>query len=1093
VLSGNSPHEEIDTKKIGKYEILRELGRGAMGVVFKARDPLIGRLVALKTIALAASQSDDLRQRFYREAQAAGGLQHPNIVTVYEMGEAEGVPFIAMEYLEGESLDAALQRDPQIPLAQKLGYFVQVCRALSYAHQHGIVHRDIKPGNIVVTRDGTVKVVDFGIARMVDTSKTQTGVLLGTLAYMSPQLVKGERADERSDIWAVGVLCYELLTGQKPFEGENHAALLLSIISDQPRPIAYVVHDCPEEVRIVIEKMLIKNVQERYQSFEEVLRSLEPVWRKSQRESVDSMLGQSRELIREGEMPAARSILLRARLIDGTRSISRQMLEEVNAAMKDKLLPIEVEERLERARTLRSEGLLEDACAAAKSALDLDSKSESARRMIEEIAQQMKLLQETEKSQRTPALGRLLMAMRSAIQQENPSEAIRLGREALGRAGHDGQVSELLELAERKLVERSSGGAAGVKPPSGPAGLRGVEIPLYAESGVNEELIREYVFERIGPEKKKSEASSPVVGARAIGSTRRSVDSAPQSGPATLQISTEGAAREQTLQRSGTLVLPQAATASAKRAWWKRPMIYLSLVAVAAGAVVAAMGWKRSRVPAAAVQTAAAQSNIPSAEDRQKQLIAEAHEAADRNDYATAQSKLDEAAKFVGPSLTRIEELRQRFRDEVQNDAVRGIALQESELWTQGTRLLGQNQFADAEKSFRQILALPPGGRRRADAQRMLDSVIPMEKEDEQLFTQAQQLARNTDPGNLRQAQHLLDRVIADNSHRRAEAERLRSGLLPRLSKNDQELQRNQQLSNLETAARRDLDGGDTGAARNKLAEIRKLGDDDKKLDAEIVRSERTRFAALESQFQQDVQSADEPACANLMDLQRQFRALAGSGGPVADSARNYAENLIPAKITEIGGKIASARSNAAENQAFDNAVSDYKRFLEARDANSLKSNVLPKFQAIADGGGTHATDAGQYVHVLIPTAIQQLAPHPVIGCAEVPATLRPSVRAGDLVACGLLDSPRLQWSQFTWPEFPPRARQAGQTKGVAMLTLTVDENGNVVDAKPRGPRDVYGFDEAVIAAARQWKTNPPRVQGKPVRTEFSVDIPFGK
>jgi serine/threonine protein kinase len=176
-------------RKIGKYEIFRELGRGAMGVVFKARDPLIGRLVALKTIALAASHSDDLRQRFYREAQAAGGLQHPNIVTVYEMGEEEGVPFIAMEYLEGESLDAVLSRNTQIPLAQKLGYVVQVCRALSYAHEHGIVHRDIKPGNIMVTRDGTVKVVDFGIARMMDTSKTQTGVLLGTLAYMSPELV----------------------------------------------------------------------------------------------------------------------------------------------------------------------------------------------------------------------------------------------------------------------------------------------------------------------------------------------------------------------------------------------------------------------------------------------------------------------------------------------------------------------------------------------------------------------------------------------------------------------------------------------------------------------------------------------------------------------------------------------------------------------------------------------------------------------------------------------------------------------------------------------------------------------------------------
>jgi|SRR6516225_2636151 len=273
--------KEMPARKIGKYEIRGELGRGAMGVVFKARDPLIGRLVALKTLALAASQSEDLRQRFYREAQAAGGLQHPNIVTVYEMGEQNGVPFIVMEYLEGESLDAVLSRSTQIPLAQKLGYLVQVCRALSYAHQHGIVHRDIKPGNIVVTRDGTVKVVDFGIARIVDTSKTHTGVLVGTLAYLSPQLVKGEPADERSDIWATGVVCYELFAGLKPFDGDNHAALLLSIVSDEPRSLAKLAPDCPDEIRVIIERMLRKKTEDRYQSFEELLGEIEPFWRRS--------------------------------------------------------------------------------------------------------------------------------------------------------------------------------------------------------------------------------------------------------------------------------------------------------------------------------------------------------------------------------------------------------------------------------------------------------------------------------------------------------------------------------------------------------------------------------------------------------------------------------------------------------------------------------------------------------------------------------------------------------------------------------------------------------------------------------------------
>src|SRR5438309_11882023 len=193
-----------EKQQIGRYEILQEIGRGAMGVVFKGRDPLIGRAVAVKTITSAVAESADLLERFYREARAAGGLQHPNIVTIYELAESGGAPFIAMEYLEGKSLEKIVARKPALPLVTTLGYVVQACRALDYAHRRGVIHRDIKPANIVVTRDGVVKVVDFGIARLADTSKTQTGTLLGTLAYMSPEQIRGERAADASvDIWSM--------------------------------------------------------------------------------------------------------------------------------------------------------------------------------------------------------------------------------------------------------------------------------------------------------------------------------------------------------------------------------------------------------------------------------------------------------------------------------------------------------------------------------------------------------------------------------------------------------------------------------------------------------------------------------------------------------------------------------------------------------------------------------------------------------------------------------------------------------------------------------------------------------------------------
>jgi serine/threonine protein kinase len=265
-------------KQISRYEILSELGRGAMGVVFKARDPLIGRLIAIKTITASVADDPGLLERFRGEAKAAGALQHPNIVTIYEMGEADGTPFIAMEYLEGESLEALISRRAPVPVAQKVGYLVQTCRALQYAHRRGVIHRDIKPANIVVTVEGEVKVVDFGIARLADTSKTQTGTLLGTLAYMSPQQIRGERADARSDIWSVGVVLYELLTGRRPFQGENHAALLFSILQNDPVPLRELLGECPQQLDTISQRALAKDDAARYQSMEELLLELKSAW-----------------------------------------------------------------------------------------------------------------------------------------------------------------------------------------------------------------------------------------------------------------------------------------------------------------------------------------------------------------------------------------------------------------------------------------------------------------------------------------------------------------------------------------------------------------------------------------------------------------------------------------------------------------------------------------------------------------------------------------------------------------------------------------------------------------------------------------------
>ena len=300
---------EVVIQRIGRYEILQEIGRGAMGVVFKGRDPLIGRAVAVKTITSGVAENSDLLERFYREARAAGGLQHPNIVTIHELAESDGAPFIVMEYLEGESLEKLIARKPALPLATRVGYVVQACRALDHAHRHGVIHRDVKPANIVVTRDAVVKMVDFGIARLADTSKTQTGTLVGTLAYMSPERIRGEQADARGDIWALGVVLYELLAYQRPFAGENHAALLMSILQNEPPSIRQFLPQCPAALERVILKALHKDEKERYPSMEAFLKKIEEVHASLAREGSRGASGEQSRAASESaaQVPGAES------------------------------------------------------------------------------------------------------------------------------------------------------------------------------------------------------------------------------------------------------------------------------------------------------------------------------------------------------------------------------------------------------------------------------------------------------------------------------------------------------------------------------------------------------------------------------------------------------------------------------------------------------------------------------------------------------------------------------------------------------------------------------------------------------------------
>ena len=250
---------------IGRYEIQEELGRGGFGRVFRAYDPKVGRTVAIKILTL---EGKEFLTRFRNEAAAAGKLNHRNIVTIYDFGDWEGMPYIVMEFLEGEDLSKVISNQRPLTMLQKVSIMMQVAEGLHCAHSNDVIHRDVKPSNIRVLPDGTVKVLDFGIARVTRdaaaTRLTHQGDLIGTLLYMSPEQVMGGEMDALSDIFAYSVTCYELLAGKHPFQGGDPRSVLFKITSQDPEPVRTHAPECPEALEEVIRHSLHRERELRY-------------------------------------------------------------------------------------------------------------------------------------------------------------------------------------------------------------------------------------------------------------------------------------------------------------------------------------------------------------------------------------------------------------------------------------------------------------------------------------------------------------------------------------------------------------------------------------------------------------------------------------------------------------------------------------------------------------------------------------------------------------------------------------------------------------------------------------------------------------
>ncbi|MGP0021630.1 MAG: protein kinase domain-containing protein [Candidatus Sulfotelmatobacter sp.] len=452
-------------KRIGKYEVIDLLGRGGMGMVYRAFDRQLNREVAIKTVTEGFTGDQEMLQRFYREAAKTGALKHPNIVIVYDLGEQDGFPYIVMEYLSGDPLDKLIHSGQSLPLAFKLKIIEQVCYALGYAHRNDVIHRDVKPANVIVQSDGIVKLLDFGIARQekTDGHLTRTGHVIGTIQYMAPERLKNEAFDGRSDIFSVGVMLFELLTGQLPFTGDY--AMVQQILSGNHPHLSQFLQEYPQALDGILDRTLAKNPNDRYSTADEMAAEVSSLAHELKKEQVGEWIERAERLVQEDQYTAARDVLLQLLKVDSQHTRARQLIAQVQQNLTMRQRAEQVRKLRQQAEEAAADRRYDEAIGDLQEACGLDPANSELSELLETVRQKKRrrelvegYLRQADSARERGDLEGAEAVIAKALEVDGDDSRVRAAHVALARlieeATRQAKARQLLENARREISAR---------------------------------------------------------------------------------------------------------------------------------------------------------------------------------------------------------------------------------------------------------------------------------------------------------------------------------------------------------------------------------------------------------------------------------------------------------------------------------------------------------------------------------------------------------------------------------------------------------------------------------------------------------------